>query len=380
MPQIIPSTPRQQSTGDRFAQAFANLGQSAGTLIPEELLGRKERQSIGKMIGQDVSDIRNPDFLKQIYNQEMGRKNQQEDLSNGLMDYETVKKFAGQDVADFYKAAPVGGKTKIVQAIIEGMQRGEKFGDTLGQAANNLPEQNESPDIEQIIATSEKGESEKLNLPDYNKRPQGFTPQEWAKNRSEWGKKNSEMLNTARDRLKGNKRDVLGTKKLQKLSENLPQGLERLIINPSTGEPYKLAQLTEKSPTAAQEWVKEISRFGNRAKDAFGSRVTNFDLYQYMKQFPSLLNSKEGRDNILRMMEINYELDSLYDKAVQRIIDQKGSSNIPPEEVDRVARGLIKNREDELFDEYLNIESKNDQSFLQEGTEGNKPSLEDIFG
>jgi len=380
MPQIIPSAPRQQTTGDRFAQAFSNLGQSAGTLIPEELLGRKERQSIGKMIGQDVSDIRNPDFLKQIYSQEMKRKESQEDLSNGLLDYDTVKKFAGQDVADFYKAAPVGGKTKIVQAIIEGMQRGEKFGDTLGQAANNQPQENQTPDIEQIVSSSDQGENGKINLPDYNKRPQGFTPQEWAKNRTEWGKKNNETLMAAKDRLKGNKRDILGTKKLQKLSENLPQGLERLIINPSTGEPYKLAQLTEKSPTAAQEWVKEISRFGNRAKDAFGSRVTNFDLYQYMKQFPSLLNSKEGRDNILRMMEINYDLDSLYDKAVQRIVDQKGSSNIPPEEVDRVARGLIKQRENELFDEYLNIESKNEQSFMQEGTEGNKPSLEEIFG
>jgi len=229
------------------------------------------------------------------------------------------------------------------------------------------------------VSTSETGEKGKLNLPDYNVRPQGFTPQEWAKNRTEWGKKNNETLNTARDRLKGNKRDVLGTKKLQKLSSNLPEGLSRFIINPSTGEPYKLAQLTEKSPTAAQEWVKEISRFGNRAKDAFGSRVTNFDLFQYMKQFPSLLNTKEGRDNILKMMEINYELDSLYDKAVQRILDQKGSSNIPPEEVDRVARGLIKNREDELFDEYLNIESQNENSFMQEGSQNEKPRLEDLF-
>lgn len=321
------------------------------------------------------------------FQKELQSAKQQSDLSANLMDYDTVKKFAGQDVADFYKAAPVGGKTKIVQAIIDSMQRGEKFGDTLGAASGAPTQESPQPSIEEITSDNEneairteKPSSNKLNLPDYNIRPQGFTPKEWAQARTGWSKSNNETLNTARDRLKGNKRDVLGTKKLQKLSPNLPEGLERWVINPSNGEVYKVAQLAQKAPTAAQEWVKEIARFGNRAKDAYGSRVTNFDLYQYMKQFPSLLNSREGRDNILKMMEINYELDSLYDKAVQRIIDQKGAGNIPPEEVDRVARMLIKDREQELFDQYLNLESQNEQSFMNEGSQGNKTSLKDILG
>lgn len=314
-------------------------------------------------------------------------KRREEELSQGLMDYDTVKKFAGQDVADFYKASPVGGKTKIVQAIVDSLQRGEKFGDMLGSAGSQTQEAPQ-PEIQNILQgmeeperMQEKSPSNKLNLPDYNIRPQGFTPKEWATQRSGWAKSNKETLDTSRDRLKGNKRDMLGTKKLQKLNESkaLPEGLGRWIINPSTGEPYKVAQLAQQAPTEAQEWVKEISRFGNRAKDAFGSRVTNFDLYQYMKQFPTLLNTSEGRSNILRMMEINYELDSLYDKAVQRILDQKGAANIPPEEVDRIARGLIKDKEDDLFNQYLNLESENDESFMQEGMQGGKPSLEDFF-
>lgn len=383
MVQIIP---KAKSGGDRFAEAFANLGQSASQLIPEEIMGRRERESLGKITGEDLSNIRDPNFLKQILSSGLERKKQEGDLSQGLMDYDTVKKFAGQDVADFYKAAPVGGKTKIVQAILESMQRGEKLGDTLGAAQNSQPQESPQQAIEDVVGQQEQfpelNENQKLNIKDYNERPQGFTPKEWATARTGWAKTNNETLTTARDRLKGNKRDLLGTKKLQKLNESkeLPQGLERWIINPKSGEVYGLAQLAQKSPTAAQEWVKEIARFGNRAKDAFGSRVTNFDLYQYMKQFPSLLNTPEGRKNILQMMEINYELDSLYDKSVQRILDQKGSSNIPPEEVDRIARGLIKDREQQLFDKYLHLESQNEESFMNEGIQGNKRSLEDIFG
>lgn len=390
MVQIIPAAPREKTTKDRFAEAFGNLLSSLSQEIPQELLGRQERKQLGGLIGQDVSNIRNPDFLKMIYGQEMHNKNQEEQrkfdlaqneeaLKTGLMDYETIKKFAGEEVADFYKAAPIGGKTKIVQAIVDSMQRGEKFNDLLGGVSDLPTQETPQPNLQEI--EPKERNNEKLKLPDYNIRPKGFTPKEWAENRKGWAKSNNETLTTARDRLKGNKRDVLGTKKLQQINESheLPEGLERWIINPKSGEVYGLAQLAQKSPTAAQEWTKEIARFGNRAKDAFGSRVTNFDLYQYMKQFPSLLNTAEGRTNILRMMEINYELDSLYDKAVQRIIDQKGSGNIPPEEVDRLARSLIKDREDQLFNEYLNLESENESSFMQQGISGNKPSLEGIF-
>jgi len=73
----IQRAPRQKTSSDRFAEAFGNLGQSAGQLIPEELMGRRERESLGNLAGEDLSDIRDPNFLKQILASSLERKNQQ---------------------------------------------------------------------------------------------------------------------------------------------------------------------------------------------------------------------------------------------------------------------------------------------------------------
>jgi hypothetical protein len=320
--------------------------------------------------------------MKMEYEQakEMAEMKRQEELAQLKQAYPILEKRFGKENADLITSFGAGGQTELLKSLLQQEEMGERYSDLLG--GENPPEDIAQADINQFAQPSGAKNQSKSDLPDYTVRPKGFTRKKWQDERSGWAKKNTESLETTRDRLRGIKRDILGTKKLQKLNQSheLPEGLERFIINPKTGDPYGLAQLSGKVPTAAQEWVKEIARFGNRAKDAFGSRVTNFDLYQYMKQFPSLLNTPEGRQNILRMMEINYELDSLYDQAIQQIIDKKGAGNIPPAEVDRVARAMIKNEEERLFDEYLNIERFNDMTFMNEGLSEQRPSLGDIFG
>lgn len=375
MVQIIP---RAESPSDRFAKAFANLGQSAAKEIPQAFLQRNEDRSLEQLIGKDLSNIRDPHMRQQFVNMALQRENEaaklQESFEADSKNYESIKKAFGEEFADVWLAMGQGERTALVNDALDAMRRGEGINDIFSQM--------DSENLEGFDQTKIRSRNENTleALPDFTKRPRGFDRKEWAKEMHEWAKSNNETLKNSRERLRGNKRDVLGTKKLVKINQShqLPEGLERWIINPKTGEIYGLAQLAQKAPTAAQEWVKEIARFGNRAKDAYGSRVTNFDLMQYMKQFPSLLNTFEGRQNILRMMEINYELDSLYDKAVQSIIDRKGAGKIPPDEVDRIAREMIKDREEKLFEDYLNVESQNENSYVNEGLK--RPSLEEIFG
>lgn len=370
--------------------AFSRLAQSLGggaEALKGHLDERSTRKALSERFGEAFNNIKNPAIQQlmlqsSLRKEEAADKARQEELS--LPDYETVKNKFGETFADLYKAAPVGGKTELLKAGLAALLRGENIEDMFSGTQGSQVGEQPRPNIFDILPEEQptmKPGKDKLNLPDYTKRPPGYTPKEWNTVKEGWRDKNVESLTTARDRLKANKRDVLGTKKLVKLNDSgkLPEGLERFVINPSTGAPYGIAQLAQIQNPEAEEWVKEIARFGNRAKDAYGSRVTNFDLMQYMKQFPSLLNSKEGRSRILRMMDINYELDALYDKAVQRILDSTPSGNIPPEEVDRLAREMIKDKEDALFDEYLNLESRNDSSFMEEGISKQKQTLEEIF-
>lgn len=380
MVQIIP---RASSKGEEFMKMISGgLSGAAegGERIKGALNERAQRKSIQERFGDEFANIHDPELrnkmiMQKLLGEQENRKHEME-ASEGMKDYETIKKYGGEEAAEMYRTASVGGKTAIMKSLLESLERGGNMGDLFSGLSDTIPEETRA-DVSEMGIDNREGTSK---LPDYTRRPKGYTAKEWTKQREGWVKANDEALTTARDRLKGNKRDRLGTQKLKNINESgqLPEGLERFIVSPKTGEIYPLAQLVGKAPKAAQEWVKEIARFGNRAKDAFGSRVTNFDLVQYMKQFPSLLNTPEGRESILKMMEVNYELDSLYDTAVQKIIDQKGAGNIPPDEVDRIARSRIKEREDQLFNEYLHAEVQNEMSFLREGSE--RQSLEDIFG
>jgi hypothetical protein len=371
---MVQILPRPESSGERFAKAFASLGSSLGQDIPQELMGQAERKKLGEMMGEDISDIRSPEHIRQLLGSHLTRKEQSAKLKGEYdaeeKSYTQIKEAFGEKFANVWRAMGQGERTALVQNLLKAQDRGLDIDQFLSGAFEGETPEGLEPNRESQLASG---------MPDFTRKPKGRTWGEWTKEMEGWGKKNTETLDSARDRLKGNKRDVLGTKKLQQLegSGKLPEGFGRLLIDPSTGDPYKTAQKAGLVSPEAQEWVKEIARFGNRAKDAFGSRVTNFDLFQYMKQFPSLLNTGEGRQRILRMMEINYELDALYDKAVQQIIDDIGEDKIPPAQVDKMARRLIKDREEQLFNEYLNIESENESSFLREETK--KPSLEDIF-
>ena len=307
-------------------------------------------------------------------------KREAEELA--LPDYQTVEKRFGKEFADLYKAAPTGGKTELLKYGLDALQRGENVKDMFAGMDDdeNISKQGDMEDLAMPQLVNGKLPID-FKFPDYTKRPKGLTAKDWAMERKEWGKENSKLYEESRSRLKGLDRDILGAKKLSKLNDTgkIGEGFGRTLINPSTGEFYGLAQLTGSVPKEAQEWVKEIARFGNRAKEAFGSRVTNFDLIQYMKQFPGLLNTNEGRKGILRMMQINYDLDRLYESARQQIYHKKGRTSIPPEEVDRLAREMVKDDTERLENEFLGLERKNeDISMEKEGN--NRPSLEEIFG
>lgn len=367
-------------------QGIAEGGQS----IKGAMDTRKTRNALADRFGEEFKNIRDPNIQKlmlqgALEKESLQEKQKAEELS--LPDYETVKEQFGKGFADLYKTAPVGGKTELLKAGLGALSRGEKISDLLGGEEDQVDlgtMRNKKTDQEIKIPQIQNGQiSKDFRPPDFTKKPQGFTSKEWAHERAGWGIQNTKDFEEARTKVKSIDRDILGTKKLQKLNntKKVGEGFERSLINPSTGEFYGLSQLSGLVSPEAQEWVKEISRFGNRAKDAFGSRVTNFDLFQYMKQFPGLLNTHEGRNRILRMMSINYDLDRLYEDTRKQLYQKVGSTEIPPQQVDKLVQEMISGDKERLENEFLGIERKNDMGFMEnEEGRSQRPSLEEIFG
>lgn len=306
---------------------------------------------------------------KNLLEQEKQQKNIYEDESS----YRKIKDTFGDKFAEIWKAAPVGGRTELLKHGIDAKLRGLDLSEALKDVSNDeiktIAKERQDSIIEKSPPLSDGKIPKDYKWPKFDQRPAGYTPKEWNEIKSSWRKENAPIFDENKTRIKNTKRDLLGVKSLDKLNETrkIGEGFQAILINPETGEFYGPAQAAGLVSPEGQQWVKEIARFQNRAKDAFGSRVTNFDLQSYMKQFPGLLNSYEGRNRILKMMKANYEMDNLYDSAIQQIYDKYGLNGIAPEEADKLARSFIRDETERLEKQFIELDQENiNESIKQE--------------
>ncbi len=330
----------------------------------------KALQSLGLSPEVSVAAIGNPKIMESLIEGNIKQKGEEAKRSTDLYEddknYGQIANTFGEKFAKIWRAAPTGGRTELLKQGLDAKLRGND----LEQMLSNIPD--EALDMldqmpRQEMKASTKSEQAEENLPpgfewpDFTKAPPGYTPKDWIKSKGEWRKENAPIFEESKTKLKNAKRDQLGVKNLTRLNNTrkIGEGFEGALINPTTGEFYGPAQAAGLVSKEGQEWVKEIARFQNRAKDAFGSRVTNFDLQSYMKQFPGLLNTYEGRKRILDMMDTNYKLDSLYENALQKVYQKYKLNGVPQEDADALAQQLIAGEAEKLESKYLGLDEQN---------------------
>lgn len=107
-------------------------------------------------------------------------------------------------------------------------------------------------------------------------------------------------------------------------SDKLPSRFSVAAFAPSGELGPKASALL--SPEA-QEFVKLITDQISGAKEFFGSRVTNYDLQTFLKRLPSLLNSPEGRQRVLRDLRLVNEGNRLLYGGILEEYEQAGGSD-----------------------------------------------------
>jgi hypothetical protein len=78
-----------------------------------------------------------------------------------------------------------------------------------------------------------------------------------------------------------------------------------------------------------QVFIKLRTAFMSGAKKAIGGRVTNFELDNFMKSVPSLMQSPEGRRMIIENMRSAFELDKQYYNTQREIIKEHQGKALP---------------------------------------------------
>lgn len=80
----------------------------------------------------------------------------------------------------------------------------------------------------------------------------------------------------------------------------------------------------------AQEAAKLLVDLTSNIKDTYGSRVTNFDLQTYMRKLPTLLNSPEGRQRVLRDLQMMNKVTQMHNKGIMDIFEEHGGTDKIP--------------------------------------------------
>lgn len=120
----------------------------------------------------------------------------------------------------------------------------------------------------------------------------------------------------------------------------------------------------------SQEFQKIQQGFLRQAKNYLGSRISNFELEQFLKTIPSLSQSNEGRQRVIANLKRFSRVALEYNNTLKEVIDE--NKGIPPLDLSQKVDDRIEKKLDKIsekFKEDLNKPVPKEQSALVTATQ-----------
>lgn len=352
--------------------ALSQLGQGLSTL-PDALsqLMQRHREKKGRLAESEAltragfnvpGEVRNPRIREALLSEQQKEKQTAGEYEADATNYETIKDAFGQKFADVWKASPTGARTELLRAGIDANLRGMDIKKIFGESSEEM--------------AKPKLEKEKIEFPEYRLDIEGKTPKETVAYQKELRGFNDPVYREAITKAKSLGKQEQSFKDLEKLSPKIPQGFARAFYD-KQGNIRPLAQVLKFVPKEAEEYVKIINDFTTQAKDSYGSRVTNFDLQQFMKRLPTLANSEEGRALIIERMKTQTQADKIYFDALKEVYRHYGQGKITPEDAESIAEQIsdsriegIRERASQIDEEIENLTGEQPRNINQNVPKG----------
>lgn len=316
MPQILEANPRRSASSqiagglEQFLGAFKQHLDTQNQRKEQAQALSQENEAIKRLTGTDVSGLSH-DLKKEHYSSHL--KGKQEDKKsfteklNNEREYNAIKSRFGDKVANLYRELPVGAKTEYIKNLFEQESRGIS---TENKYNPSEIENTSEPEIDEIPTKKTS------KIIDYD---QGKTPSERYKSQEGRYKTNLPLYQKSQEHRSSLAQEADLLNIMEELSPQIGT-MERLNINPVNGS----LLIPGLASPEAQRFVKTVNDFTRTAKDTYGSRVTNFDLTQFMKRLPTLANTEEGRRQILTQMKIINEINRAKEDALNEAIESHG--------------------------------------------------------
>lgn len=323
MVQVIPAA---ETFGSTFGR---NLGAGLGQGLSDSI---QRRQRIGEQL----------DYERALQGHKYNLGQQEKHRIKETF----LKAGVDPDKAELYSNLSVGGQTAFVKKLLEEEERGgksftspdrEEVEMNGGETVSEEPQEGLGDDLSKYLSNRDKGlkPSEKVAI---------------GKQRFDTGIKKYEE---AGSKLRGLTRDMERLDILEHLnkSKKLPSDWGRFNVD-SEGN----LRFPNLAGPESERYIKTLNEFSANAKDTYGSRVTNFDLSQYMKRHPTLLNSEEGRKQITQQMKLFNDINAVYYKNLKKVYDRAGGvRNIDSDVAERFAEQMSDKTINNLSRKFINV-------------------------
>lgn len=325
MVQIIPSNQKHS-----FGRGLLESVPAGLDAFGKILQNKKQEKQLGEenealeALGVPATGIRNPKLRESLLENSQNQKKVEAQEAKAQKSTDTIKKYFGPDAANIYGELTEGGKTKFFESLMENVVGrkipiNEFLPQFIQQNSGDFQQQQAQPE-EQMNAQEQP--KEKFTIPKEREIDEGLTPQEKVARQEKRYEKNLPLYEETDKKLASLKNEEEVIDVLEELNESkkLPKGFGRINVNYKEGN---LLVPAFASPEA-QRYIKTVNEFLSKAKDTFGSRVTNFELDRFLQRLPTLANTEEGRREILKQMKYFNKIERTYQEALSKYVDSKG--------------------------------------------------------
>lgn len=325
MVQIIPSN-EKHTFGRGLLESIPAGLDAFGKVLQnrKEAKEAKAENEALEALGIPVSGIKNPKLREGLLEGAQKQKQVQAKEARAQKSTDTIQKYFGPDAGNIYGELTEGGKTKFFESLMENVVGrkipiNEFLPQFIQQNSQDFQQEQQFPEGQ---VNAQEMPQEKFTMPKEREIDEGLTPQEKVARQEKRYEKNLPLYEETDAKLASLKNEDEVIEILSDLNESnkLPKGLGRINVNYKEGN---LLVPAFASPEA-QRYIKTVNEFLSKAKDTFGSRVTNFELDRFLQRLPTLANTEEGRREILKQMKYFNKIERTYQEALSKYVDSKG--------------------------------------------------------
>lgn len=245
------------------------------------------------------------------------------------------------------------------------------------QGANDLINRfREIPESEPFSQNIGSGRFSNVN-PEFEfplpEKVEGLTLKERATLKHENTQQNLKDYNENRTRKRNLEEDKFSFQKLRELNPHISTGIDKWNIDPRTGDIILPALANPEE----RQFAKLIVRQLRNAKDTYGARVTNFDAAKYLEGFPSLGDSPEAREAILKDLQLVNQLNLLHSQAMDEVYRTYKPGEISPLQAEQIGDDIVRKQTEEIWGQF--IKGPEETSISQQPKNNSKKSLEEHF-